>query len=231
MSQDFNPGSAESQPTIPQLAEAITSVLQQNAELHATLRQLQAEVVSLRSTTPTPAPIDPTPVVTTTAPANTVPTIPTTLPDFKMPSIKPLPFSGNQGNRPAHELQNILDDYLERSLEICQLYGLAPDITRITKNGQPTYVQFVSMGLADNARILWRQIPAENRLNMTWNDYVKWINLRFGSQLTLSQAIEAMDSLRQTRSAVIYSCAFNELVAAISASGVTYPDAISVSST
>ncbi|KAJ3386204.1 hypothetical protein HDU80_000468, partial [Chytriomyces hyalinus] len=33
--------------------------------------------------------------------------------DFCMPSIKPIPFSGKLRKRPAHEIQNILDDYLE----------------------------------------------------------------------------------------------------------------------
>ncbi|KAI8619636.1 hypothetical protein BC830DRAFT_1103421 [Chytriomyces sp. MP71] len=62
-------------------------------------------------------------------------------------------------------------------------------------------------GLTNNACILWHQLPSDSRKNMTWEEYVSWINLRFGSQLTLSQAIEAMDSL------------------SITASGVTYPDA------
>ncbi|KAJ3077675.1 hypothetical protein HK100_010948, partial [Physocladia obscura] len=43
------------------------------------------------------------------------------VPDFKMPSVKPLEYSGIFKSRAAHELQNSLDDYLDCSLEICQL--------------------------------------------------------------------------------------------------------------
>ncbi|KAJ3378028.1 hypothetical protein HDU84_008019 [Entophlyctis sp. JEL0112] len=60
------------------------------------------------------------------------------IPDFKMPSVKPIEFSGNIKHMPAHRLQNTLDDYLERSLETCELYNMAPDRDHITHTGQPT---------------------------------------------------------------------------------------------
>ncbi|KAJ3234960.1 hypothetical protein HDU81_000978 [Chytriomyces hyalinus] len=145
--------------------------------------------------------------------------------DFRMPSIKPLPFSGKLGNRPAHEIQNILDDYLERNLENCRLYNLAPDVNSITHNGQPTYVQFVSSGLTDTARQRWRQLPEPTRNQMTWPEYVQWINKRFGSQLALPQAIDALDTIQQTGSAVTYSSSFNELVSATSSANVDLPEA------
>ncbi|KAJ3240608.1 hypothetical protein HDU78_002230 [Chytriomyces hyalinus] len=145
--------------------------------------------------------------------------------DFCMPSIKPIPFNGKLGNRPAHEIQNILDDYLECSLENCRLYNLAPDVNLITHNGQSTYVQFVSSGLIKTARQRWRQLPESTRNNMTWPEYAQCINKCFGSQLALSQAIDALDTIQQTGSAVTYSSAFNELVSATSSANVHLPDA------
>ncbi|KAJ3091533.1 hypothetical protein HK100_007152 [Physocladia obscura] len=78
------------------------------------------------------------------------------VPDFKMPSVKPLEFSGIFKGKAAHELQNSLDDYLDHSLEICQLYNFARAIDTTTHARQPTYVQFVSSGLTGRARIAWR---------------------------------------------------------------------------
>ncbi|KAJ3249866.1 hypothetical protein HDU77_007377 [Chytriomyces hyalinus] len=141
---------------------------------------------------------------------------------FRMPSVKPITFSGSFRNKPAHEVQNLLDDYLERSHEICILYGFAPSINQMTQLNQPTFVQFASSGLSENARIAWRQIPKDDRTLMTWDAYSAWIQNTFGSTLTLDQALDAMDDLRQTTSAVIYSAKFNELVSAISAADVDY---------
>ncbi|KAJ3217381.1 hypothetical protein HDU81_000853, partial [Chytriomyces hyalinus] len=81
---------------------------------------------------------------------------------------------------------------------------------------------FASSGLSENARIAWHQIPKDNRTIMTWGAYSAWIQDTFGSTLTLDQALDAMDDLRQTTSAVIYSAKFNELVSAISAADVDY---------
>ncbi|KAJ3094989.1 hypothetical protein HK100_005951, partial [Physocladia obscura] len=140
-----------------------------------------------------------------------------------MPSVKPLEFSGNFKGKPAHELQNFLDDYLDGSLELCQLYNFARTIGTATYAGQPTYVQFVSSGLTEHTHIAWRQLT-EQRTEGTWNFYKEWIQQTFGSTLTLSQAVEAMEDLHQTGAATQYSAAFNELVSAISAAGVTYPE-------
>ncbi|ORY37561.1 hypothetical protein BCR33DRAFT_721310 [Rhizoclosmatium globosum] len=57
---------------------------------------------------------------------------------------------------------------------------------------------------------------------MTWERYCSWIQTTFGSQLTLTQAIEAMENLNQSKSATLYSAQFNELISAIAAAGVTY---------
>ncbi|KAJ3376320.1 hypothetical protein HDU84_000376, partial [Entophlyctis sp. JEL0112] len=145
-------------------------------------------------------------------------------PDFKMPSIKPIKFSGNIKHMPAHRLQNYLDDYLERSLETCKLYNFTSEPATVSQCGQPTYVQFVSSGLADQAHTAWRRLTAYERENMTWDGYRSWILTTFGSTLTLAQVVEAMEELRQTRSALIYSAKFNQLVSAIKATGVIYPE-------
>ncbi|KAJ3214737.1 hypothetical protein HDU81_001629 [Chytriomyces hyalinus] len=92
----------------------------------------------------------------------------------------------------------------------------------MTQLNQPTFVQFVSSGLSKNACIAWRQISKDDRTLMTWDIYSAWIQNTFGSTLTLDQALDTMDDLRQTTSAVIYSAKFNELVSAISAADVDY---------
>ncbi|KAJ3205097.1 hypothetical protein HDU82_005406, partial [Entophlyctis luteolus] len=143
--------------------------------------------------------------------------------EFRMPSNPPPKFSGNLKHRPAHELQNVLDDYLDRTLEMCRIYNFAPDMQSKTHNGQPTYVQFAAMGLSDQARIAWRRIPEQKRALMNWDEYKAWIYNTFGSTLTLSQAVDAMDCLRQTGSALVYSAAFNEITSAIEAAGIKYP--------
>ncbi|KAJ3086347.1 hypothetical protein HK100_008725, partial [Physocladia obscura] len=142
------------------------------------------------------------------------------LPDFKMPSVKLLELSGIFKGKATHELQNSLGDYLACSLEICQLYNFARIIDTTTHTGQPTYVQFVSSGLTGCAHIAWRQLTDE----ATWDFYKQWIQRTFGSTLTLSQAVEAMEDLHQTGAATQYSATFNELVSAISVAGVTYPE-------
>ncbi|KAJ3376428.1 hypothetical protein HDU84_000195, partial [Entophlyctis sp. JEL0112] len=116
----------------------------------------------------------------------------------------------------------ILDNYLEHSLETCELYNMAPDCDHTTHTGQPTYVKFIMTGLIDQACTAWRRVPKLERDNMTWNDYCSWILETFGSSLTLTQAVEAMEELHQTKSAIIYLTDFNQLVSAISAAGITY---------
>ncbi|KAJ3094606.1 hypothetical protein HK100_006087, partial [Physocladia obscura] len=76
--------------------------------------------------------------------------------------------------------------------------------------------------LSGHACITWRQLTEQQRTQATWDFYKQWIQHNFGSTLTLSQAVEAMEDLHQTGAATKYSTAFNELVSAISAAGVTY---------
>lgn len=139
---------------------------------------------------------------------------------FRIPNAKPLPFSGTFQNRPAHELQNYLDDYLNRTAQTCRWFQFAPSKAEITAPGQPTYAQFASGGLTDYAGTKWNTIPLEQQENMTWDDYRQWIMTNFSSKLTLIQAVEALDRLSQVKSAVLYSTKFNEIVSAITAAGV-----------
>ncbi|KAJ3244164.1 hypothetical protein HDU77_010054, partial [Chytriomyces hyalinus] len=51
---------------------------------------------------------------------------------------------------------------------------------------------------------------------MAWEDYTKWVMMKFGSRLSLNQALDALDKLRQTTSTFAYSAKFNTLVSSIS---------------
>jgi hypothetical protein len=214
------------QATISNIVE-LTAVIQQlidnqtqcQATMNAQATRIQELEAALQTALNT---IANTPAAASARPPTVAPAIRDS--DFKMPSVKPIQFSGNLKHKPAHELQNLLDDYLERSLELCKLYNFAPDYLSVTRNGQPTYVQFATAGLADQARIAWRRVPEDQRSHMNWDEYSQWIHKTFGSTLTLSQAIEAMERLSQTQSALVYSAAFNELVSAIEAAGIKYPD-------
>ncbi|TPX52255.1 hypothetical protein CcCBS67573_g09911, partial [Chytriomyces confervae] len=182
----------------------------QLSEYREALHNLYNEVAALCTS---PAPVQ-------TTPSELPATIQRPLPLFRMPSVKPLAFSGNHRNHPAHEIQNYLDDYLERSHEICTLYGFAPSINDLTQQNQPTYVQFVSSGLSETARVARCRFSKQERHHMTWNDYAAWIQKAFGSHLTLKQAIEAMEDLQQTSSATLYTSKFNELISAIATSTI-----------
>ncbi|KAJ3377917.1 hypothetical protein HDU80_003086, partial [Chytriomyces hyalinus] len=185
----------------------------QTSEYHEALHNLYNEVAALCTS---PAPVQ-------TTPSELPATIQRPLPLFRMPSVKPLVFSRNHRNHPAHEIQNYLNDYLKCSHEICTLYGFAPSINNLTQQNQPTYVQFVSSGLSETARVARCRFSKQERHHMTWNDYTTWIQKAFGSHLTLKQAIEAMEDLQQTSSATLYTSKFNELISAIATSSVQYP--------
>ncbi|KAJ3004042.1 UNVERIFIED_CONTAM: hypothetical protein HDU68_005366 [Siphonaria sp. JEL0065] len=114
-----------------------------------------------------------------------------------MPSIRPIEFTGNFRNKPAHELQNILDDYFDRSYELCKLYNFASSTTLFPK-------------LANQSRIAWCRLLESQRDTMLWIDYCEWIQKQFGSQLTLQRAIEAMENLSHTGPATMYTAKFNE---------------------
>ncbi|KAJ3343195.1 hypothetical protein HDU83_005806, partial [Entophlyctis luteolus] len=192
---------------IARFTEAICNLNSNQAILQATINTQQQEIANLRASV-------------TSVP----PTISRRLPDFKMPSIRPLEFTGNIKHMPAHQLQNYLDDYLERSLETCRLYNFAPDSLSCTHLGQPTYVQFISSGFTSQARTAWRRVTEIEKEQMNFEDFKKWLFSNFGSTLTLPQAVEAMEELRQNKSAVLYSAAFNDLVSAIAAAGIEYPE-------
>ncbi|KAJ3191213.1 hypothetical protein HDU82_003689, partial [Entophlyctis luteolus] len=195
---------------LTQLNQAIHTLTVNQQQLQQTIDAQNQEIMNLHAQT--------------TARATTTQLNPPCLPDFKMPSIKPITFTGNIKHMPVHQLQNFLDDYLKHSLETCKLYNLAQDINSTTHVGQPTYIQFVSSGLTEHARTSWRHVSEEEHSAMTWNGYCNWILTNFGSTLTLSQAVEGMEDLCQTKSAILYSAQFNKIVTAIKAASITYPD-------
>jgi hypothetical protein len=193
---DPNNEQPQNQPNLAQVTQELQRLGHENQELRIMIAQILHNPPA-----PVPAPVQPA------VPTRSV---------FRMPSVNPYDFEGKPSNKPAHELQNLLDNYLDRSKELCRRYGFAPDVASIQYVNQLTYVQFTSMGLKDTARIAWRRLPEQQRESMTWDEYAEWIKDKFGSKLNKSQAISALDSIRQTKSAVQYTSEFNQLVNAIS---------------
>ncbi|KAJ3192060.1 hypothetical protein HDU67_005642, partial [Dinochytrium kinnereticum] len=142
------------------------------------------------------------------------------LPEFKVTSVKPPAFSGDLRKKPAHEAQAIIDEYLHQSAEQARLYGFRGDEEDSRYENQWTYVDWVSTGLTGLALDKWRRISDDERHEMTWDEYRTWIQHAFSSPLTLDQAVETWDDLKQKGSAVSYSQQFNELVRAIQSCGV-----------
>jgi len=144
------------------------------------------------------------------------------LPHFKMPSIQPPTFSGNVRSKPAHEAQALIDDYIHRAETMAALHKFRGDNEPETYRGQPTYVQWVSISLTGLASSYWRRVPLAQRQQMTWAEYRQWIQTNFTSQLTLQEAIDAMDAIKQKGPATQYTEMFNELVEAIRSANVEY---------
>ncbi|KAJ3399821.1 hypothetical protein HDU80_007547, partial [Chytriomyces hyalinus] len=108
---------------------------QQDPPLHyANIHELALTLQRLYQHTPTTAPAP--------AAAPVDPPIPQVHCNFRLPTIKPLPFSRVYGNKPAHKIQNLIDNYLKCSYEFCLLHPLAPSSAKISHPNQPTYVQF-----------------------------------------------------------------------------------------
>jgi hypothetical protein len=147
---------------------------------------------------------------------------PIRLPQFKMPSGQPPSFSGNVRSKPAHEAQAIIDEYLHKAQTVAALYKFRADNEPESFLGQPTYVEWISIGLTGLALSYWRRVPESQRKTMTWIRYKKWVHDSFTSKLTLQEAIDTMDSIKQKGSASQYSEMFNELVEAIRSANVVY---------
>ncbi|KAJ3002995.1 UNVERIFIED_CONTAM: hypothetical protein HDU68_005920, partial [Siphonaria sp. JEL0065] len=119
LSQQGTPQAPASQLTPEQQQQQLAQLLRAYNDLHDTNQFLLQELESLRRQQAPQAftyPQVPTPAQQAATPqGNTLPLVETVrkLPDFKMPSVKPLTFSGNIKNKPAHELQNYLDDFLD----------------------------------------------------------------------------------------------------------------------
>ncbi|TPX67624.1 hypothetical protein CcCBS67573_g07445 [Chytriomyces confervae] len=184
----------------------------------ANIQELALALQRLYQHAPAPAPAP--------AAAPVDPPVPQVRSNFRLPAIKPLPFSGVYGNKPALKIQNLIDNYLERSYEFCLLHCLASSTTEISHPDQPTYVQFVTGGLSDAACAAWCLFSQHECTHMTWEDYTKWVmmmmKMKFRSRLSLDQALDALDELHQTTSASAYSAKFNNLVSSISVAGTKF---------
>ncbi|KAJ3379494.1 hypothetical protein HDU80_002405, partial [Chytriomyces hyalinus] len=199
MNYQEQPPAADTQPEALPQQGPFTVLLARADRQDANIQELVLALQRLCQHTPTPAPAP------ATAPVD--PPIPQVCCNFRLPAIKPLPFSRVFGNKPAHEIQNLIDTYLKRSYEFCLLHCPAPSTTEISHPDQPTYVQFVTGGLSDAARISWRLFPQHKCTHMNWEDYTKWVIL---------------DALFQTTSATAYSAKFNNLVSSISIAGAEF---------
>jgi hypothetical protein len=146
----------------------------------------------------------------------------TKLPSFKIPSAQPPSFSGNVRSKSAHEAQAVIDEYLHKAEAVADLYKFRGDGETETFQGQPTYVSWISIGLTGLALSYWRRVPLAERKAMSWAQYKKWIHNNFTSKLTLQEAIDTMDTIKQKGSAAQYSETFNELVEAIRSANVEY---------
>lgn len=141
------------------------------------------------------------------------------LPQFRMPSVQPPKFDGMARNKQAHDTQRIIDEYLHRAEEMAKLHGFLADGQQASAANQPTYVQWVSTGLTDQALASWRQMDKRQRENLSWKAYCTWIHSTFSSSLTLQQAFLNITTLQQKGSALVYSQNFNNLVNAVQAHG------------
>ncbi|KAJ3195076.1 hypothetical protein HDU67_004506, partial [Dinochytrium kinnereticum] len=127
---------------------------------------------------------------------------------------------GDLSRKPAHEAQGEIDEYLHQAATDARIYGFLADNAYPTHLHQLTYVDWVSTGLTGIARTAWRRLPEEQRYSMSWATYREWIQKNFSSSLTLQQATDAIDTIKQKGAATTYSQQFNELVAAIESSGI-----------
>ncbi|KAJ3240860.1 hypothetical protein HDU77_011060 [Chytriomyces hyalinus] len=214
MNDQEQPPAVLAHPEAPPQQDPFTELLARADHQDANIQEIALALQRLYQNTSVPAPAP--------AAAPVDPPVPQVRCNFRLPAIKPLPFSGVFGNKPAHKIQNLIDDYLERSYEFCLLHRLAPSTAEISHPDQPTYVQFVTGGLSDAACSSWRLFPQHKRTHMTWEDYAEWVIMKFGSRLSLDQALDALDALFQTTSAAAYSAKFNNLVSSISVAGTDF---------
>lgn len=137
------------------------------------------------------------------------------LPQFKLTAKDPPAFDGDIRTKPAHVAQKIIDEYLHRAADQARLYGLLADGAQPTFQNQTRYVDWISSGLTGHALTVWRNKTQEERDSMTFKQFRQWIQTTFSSKLTLTQANDALDNLKQLEtSAPDYSVEFNSLVSA-----------------
>ncbi|KAJ3201415.1 hypothetical protein HDU67_001358 [Dinochytrium kinnereticum] len=145
------------------------------------------------------------------------------LAEFKATSKKPPTFDGELKKKAAHDAQAIIDNYLHTSSQEARLHDFLGDNETPRYENHKTYVDWVSTGLEGQAMNQWRRLPEPQRHSMTWEQYSDWIQTRFSSKLTLTQAVDALDDLKQKGSAVSYTQNFNEIIAALRSCEVNLP--------
>lgn len=201
---------------------------QEQAQAHAQAQaQAQAHVqapIPMATSPATQGQRAPTPLTYAppTPPDNTVtfnsynaPTQNRALPIWKVPSVNAPTFDGKVRERPAHEAQAVIDNYLHEVKSKAAVYGFRGDNEPERGVGHVTYAQWAALGLTGSARHDWRRVPEATRNQYTWAQYSDWIRTSFSSPLTLTQALDSLMQLKQKSAATAYSQRFNELVAAI----------------
>ena len=199
------------------LTNQVNALSNENASLRTQVNQLHASQI------PWPSANNNNSVSGTSATNGQTSATTDRLPEFKMTSRSPPSFNGDSSKLSAHEAQTIINQYLYKAAEEARIYGFLADNETPAFRNHRTYVDWISTGLSGLALSRWSEIDVKTRHSMSWSDFSKWIQREFSSQLTLDDAILALDELKQRGSAKIYSQQFNQLVAAIKVNENEYP--------
>ena len=147
------------------------------------------------------------------------------LKEFKITSVKPPTFDGNLSKKKAHEIQKTIDEYLHNSESQAKLYGFkSDDDTSSIYFNHVNYTAWITTGLTGIALSAWRKLDSDYRDNMSWNDYKRWIQKTFGSQLTLEDATLYLKNLTQKHSCRQYTEEFNDLTTSLLAYGIDHSE-------
>ncbi|KAJ3093430.1 hypothetical protein HDU97_009758, partial [Phlyctochytrium planicorne] len=117
------------------------------------------------------------------------------LPLFKVTSARPPPFDGNFGNKPAHTVQGLIEEYIDKAETQARLHGFLDDHSEPMFRNHMTYVDWVSTSLSGIALAKWRTMSTTTRYTMSWFDYCH---------------------------AAEYTCRFNEIVDSLNKQNVKY---------
>ncbi|KAJ1557352.1 hypothetical protein HK405_000153 [Cladochytrium tenue] len=127
-----------------------------------------------------------------------------------MTSATPPAFDGSCLRMTPYECHAFVTHYLSHCKIICRLHGFQGDGKSQLFHVHPTYVDWISTGLSHQAFAKWQRIPDEERREFTWLQYATWIQTSFTFKRTYGRAL--LTSLKQERSVVDYSFAFNTLL-------------------